>query len=65
MNAFTERAGRALEAILDHIGGRQKRRIVDTIDCPNCEGKITFLVCYYNGHITARCATKGCVAFRE
>jgi len=38
---------------------------VSDVACPNCDGKISYSVAAYNGHMHAACSTKGCVAWME
>lgn len=36
------------------------------IDCPVCQdGKLSYSVASYNGHMWGKCSTKGCVAWME
>jgi hypothetical protein len=35
-----------------------------SIDCPVCEGRLNFSIAS-NGHVWARCATQGCLAWME
>lgn len=55
---FTARA-----RITDATGG--KRGATGVVECPVCNGKLSYSVASSNGHIHARCATQGCVAWME
>jgi hypothetical protein len=35
------------------------------IDCPNCDGKLSFGGNSYNGHVHACCSTEGCCSWME
>ncbi len=39
--------------------------IVGAVDCPLCEGKVSYSQATSNGHIHAQCSTKDCVNWVE
>lgn len=61
--------GKARKAIVDHLGGPWKKGTAGAsgnIPCPVCEGgTLHFSRAGYNGHIHARCSTKGCMNWME
>lgn len=57
-------------AIVEHLGGPWKRGMSGTsgvIDCPACNSQksLYFSRSGYNGHVHAKCDTKGCVSWME
>lgn len=56
---------RALQAVSDASGKANDRKTWGTsgeIPCPNCRGAIAWSRARLNGHIHARCSTRGCFA---
>jgi hypothetical protein len=57
------KTNRARQAIVDATKGERNRS--GHITCPICmDGQLGFRV-HHNGHIHAKCATKGCVSWME
>ena len=65
-----QKHGTARQAIVAACGGPWKRGMASmrgVIDCPACGAvkSLTYSRSGYNGHIHAKCATKGCVSWME
>ena len=57
------RAAHALVAIDPYR--KTHRGKAHVIECPNCKGRLQFVIAASNGHCTAACETPDCVAFME
>lgn len=63
-----ENIGKARQAIVAACGGPWKKgkpSILGAIACPMCNGHLDYSRAGYNGHIHAKCKTKGCVSWME
>jgi hypothetical protein len=72
MAESTERALKAMTAVSDFFRVKEMRgelgRWADEtyeIDCPNCDGTLTFGGNSYNGHVHAKCSTPDCCSWME
>lgn len=62
------RTGLARQAIVDSLGGPWKKGVAGSqgaIECPVCQGRLSFSRSGYNGHIHAKCSTAECVSWME
>jgi len=53
----------SMSAAIHTIKTNYKRGDKGTIMCPECEGKLNFIVQEYDGHIWATCETEGCLSW--
>jgi hypothetical protein len=63
-------SARMIEDVVKARGGiteatNGKRGVSGTIICPRCLGTLHYSVARSNGHVCARCATEGCLAWME
>ena len=63
MKAAMKRTVKAFAAIKEDAKGR--RGVNGRIDCPNCNGKLSYSIASVNGHVWAKCETADCVAFMQ
>lgn len=59
---------RALQAVSDAAGKADDRKTWGTggeIQCPNCAGRISWSRSRLNGHVWAKCSTRGCFAVMQ
>lgn len=68
INVRIANIGKARQAIVSACGGpwrKGKPSILGAITCPVCNGHLDYSQAGYNGHIHAKCKTKGCVSWVE
>lgn len=60
-----DRLRKVMEAIAPWRKANKGKSAAETIACPNCQGRLYLSIAAYNGHVHGKCATPGCVEWRE